>query len=179
MKTLQKRHPLLKLAVAVAVAGVAASAAAQDNQFGQSTGAVGSGVQLIDGSTFDLILASFARNGFDVELTTDSEGAPLIKSTKPGEPFSVYFYSCRDNTDCGFIQFTTGWNLEDGITLAKVDEWNATKVWGQAFRDDEKDPWLSMAVNLKGGVTVENFDDTVDWWKVILREFEKHIGWDE
>lgn len=178
MKTdLKSRHLRLLAAVALA-AGMATAAMAQDTQFG-SAEAGATGAQLIDGSTFDLILASFARNGFDVELTEDSEGAPLIKSTRTDEPFSVYFYSCTDNTDCGFIQFTTGWNMENGITLAKVDEWNATKVWGQAFRDDDKDPWLSMAVNLKGGVTVENFDDTVDWWKVVLREFEKHIGWDE
>jgi hypothetical protein len=179
MKTGLKSRPLRLLTAVALAAGMATSAMAQDNQFGSAEPGAASGVQLIDGSTFDLILASFARNGFDVELTEDSEGEPLIKSTRSGEPFSVYFYSCSDNTDCGFIQFTTGWNMENGITLAKVDEWNATKVWGQAFRDDDKDPWLSMAVNHKGGVTVENFDDTVDWWKVVLREFEKHIGWDE
>jgi hypothetical protein len=179
---------------ALVAGGLATAVTAQErtNQFGgeesQSSGSsdTGSGgggessdsIKLIDGSSFDEMIASFDRNGLSVELTEDDQGAPQLKSTDKGEPFSVYFYSCTDGEACGFIQFSTGWNMENGITLAKIEEWNSTKVWGQAYRDEDKDPWLSMAVNLKGGVTVENFDDTVDWWKFILREFETHIGWD-
>lgn len=173
-------------AAALACALTAGVAVAQErNQFDNEEGDAASGggspsgsVELIDGSSFDEMIASFDRNGFSVELTEDSGGLPMLKSTDKDEPFSVYFYSCDDNkTNCGFIQFSTGWNMDNGITLAKVEEWNSSKVWGQAYRDEDKDPWLSMAVNLKGGVTVENFDDTVDWWKFILREFEEHIGW--
>jgi hypothetical protein len=175
----------LRLLAAAAIAGALATGAIaqQRNQFNdteaESSGdsAPAGGVQLITGSTFDEMIASFKRNGFTVEMTEDSDGQPVLKSTDKNEPFSVYFYSCTEGKDCGFVQFSTGWNMDNGITLAKIEEWNSTKVWGQAYRDEDKDPWLSMAVNLKGGVTVENFDDTVDWWKFILREFETHIGW--
>lgn len=141
-------------------------------------GAVAQQGRLVTASTFDLMIASFERNGFQVELTSDGVN-PQIKSTARSDPFTVHFYGCdQEGENCGFIQFTTGWNLEFGITLAKIEEWNSTKVFGQAYRDADKNPWLSMAVNLKGGVSVENFDDTVDWWKFVLREFEKHIGWE-
>jgi hypothetical protein len=185
-----KRRLGLGILAALIAAGLATAATAQErtNQFGgeesESSDSGGSGgepsgsIKLIDGSSFDEMIASFERNGLSVELTEDDQGAPQLKSTDKSEPFSVYFYSCTDGEACGFIQFSTGWNMENGITLAKIEEWNSTKVWGQAYRDEDKDPWLSMAINLKGGVTVENFDDTVDWWKFILREFETHIGWE-
>ncbi len=155
-----------------------------DNQFGQpsSSGSTSTATtnpgDLITGNALDAIVASMERNGLKVELTEDSGGDPRIRSTDEDNPFSVHFYSCTDNTDCGVIQFSAGWNLKNGITLAKIEEWNATKLWGQAYRDEDKDPWLAMTVNLKGGVTVENFDDTVDWWRVVSGDFEKHIGWD-
>lgn len=134
--------------------------------------------RLVTATTVDLIIAGFERNGFQVELTRDGVN-PQLKSTVRSEPFTVNFYGCDENGEnCTFIQFTTGWNLEFGITLAKIEEWNSTKVFGQAYRDANKNPWLSMPVNMKGGVSIENFDDTVDWWKFILREFEKHIGWE-
>lgn len=183
---------LAMLAVVAAVAGaLATSAMAQTkskSQFGddeeQSSGAAetggggaSSGGDLVTGSSFDLIMASLQRNGFATELTTDSGGDPLIQSTDKDKPFSIQFYSCTENKDCQFVQFIKGWNMDDGITLAKIEEWNSSKVWGKAYRDDEKDPWLTMSVNLFGGVTIDNFDDTVDWWRVIVNQFEEHIGW--
>jgi hypothetical protein len=168
--------------LAMGLAGEASAQKAKGNQFTEESDSGGSGAaaaQLITGSSFDLMIASFERNDLHVELNEDSDGDPLLKSTDKDNPFSVHFYGCTDHKDCGFIQFTSGWNLKDGITLAKIEEWNSTKVWGQAYRDEDKDPWLAMAVNLFGGVSVENFDDTVDWWKVILGQFEKHIEWDK
>ena len=186
MRTTRKfNHLSTVTAVLLLTGGLAAGALAQEkaatgdrNQFADDAGgSEGGGVQLVTGSTYDLILASLEKSGFTGELTTDSEGDPLIKSTDKDEPFSVHFYGCTEGKDCEFVQFTSGWNMDNGITLAKIEEWNSNKVWGQAYRDDDKDPWLGLAVNLKGGVTVENFDDTVDWWRVILDQFEEHIGW--
>lgn len=134
---------------------------------------------MITGSDFDEMIASFERNGLSVKLTRDSDGDPRLRSTDDDNPFSVIFYQCTDNEDCQVIQFSAGWNLKNGISRRKIEEWNADKLWGQAYRDDEKDPWLAMTVNLYGGVPVENFDDTVDWWRVVSRDFERHIGWDE
>lgn len=180
------------LLAAVVAAGLATAAVAQEskgggNQFSDdeeeetssSASSGGSNVEIIGGNDTAAIMASFERNGFQVELSEDDGGDPLIRSADTSEPFNAYFYKCPgESTDYCFMQLNAGWNLDDGITLAKVEDWNANKVWGQAYRDDEKDPWLSMAVNLKGGVTAENLDDTIDWWRVILVEFRKHIGFD-
>jgi hypothetical protein len=36
-----------------------------------------------------------------------------------------------------------------------------------------------VTVNLRGGVSVANFDDTVEWWARVLQDFQDHIGWDK
>jgi hypothetical protein len=58
-----------------------------------------------------------------------------------------------------------------------MQAWNADNVWGQAYLDDEKDPWLALTINFKGGVTPEYVDDMIEWWSVTSGDFEKHIGW--
>jgi hypothetical protein len=60
-----------------------------------------------------------------------------------------------------------------------IEQWNEDRVWGRAFIDPDNDPWIDLAVNLKGGVSPENFNDTVSWWWAVLRDFEEHIGWNK
>ncbi len=61
--------------------------------------------------------------------------------------------------------------------MDKINEWNRDKLWGQVYLDDENDPWISIVYNLDGGVSKHNFADTIDWFRVALEAFEKHIGW--
>jgi hypothetical protein len=177
MKTEQNRPLFPMLAAAAIATGLAMPAVAQ-TQFDDGDATGGSNAQLVDATMLDEIMASFQRNGFSVELTEDSQGDPRIRSTDRNQPFSLYFYGCTENEDCGYVQFSAGWDLENGITLAKVEEWNANRLWGTAYRDDEKDPWLTLTVNLKYGITVENLDDTIDWWKITMPRFAEHIGFE-
>ena len=132
------------------------------------------------GTSYDLILKALEDNGFKGQLTEDDDGDPRIKSTDEDEPFSIHFYGCDDNHEnCTYIQFTSGWDLKNGISFAKIEDWNREKVWGQAWVDDKKDPWVAITVNLDGGVSYDNFKDTVDWWRIVLRDFEEHIGWNK
>jgi hypothetical protein len=141
------------------------------------TQAVAEDVTLITGQDADMIVAAFEKSGFKVTLSEDDDGDPLLESTDEDEPFTVHFYRCNDEHQCDAIQFVSGWNLTDGISLAKIEDWNQQKVWGQAYRDKNKDPWIAYAVNLKGGVSEENFADTIEGWRNIMRDFEKHIDW--
>jgi hypothetical protein len=134
---------------------------------------------LITGSRVGLIVSELEKAGFEVEVNKGSKGQPIIASTDKEEPFQIRFYNCDDDgMDCGQIQFTNGWNLDSGTTAVRIEQWNADQVWGQAYRDEDKDPWVAMSVNLRGGVTHENFASSIDIWKNILSDFEDHIGWD-
>ena len=156
---------------------------AEDDPYAEynKPGAIDSKVpdDLITGSRIGLIVQALEDAGFEVEVNKDSNGAPRIASTDKEQPFSVHFYGCTDGVDCGYIQFLNGWNTTNGVTAVQIEQWNSDQVWGQAFRDEEKDPWLGLTVNLRGGVTQANFEDTVEWWAKMLQDFQDHIGWDK
>jgi hypothetical protein len=173
------RTGLSSLTIALSVlASMTALASAEDVKTGDS-GRQTLGPDLITFADSDAILASLKRNGIEAELVKDSDGDPKVTSSETDNPFSIHFYSCTDHDQCKFVQFTSGWNLKNGITLDKLEAWNEHKVWGQAYRDSDKDPWLAMPVNFVGGVTRDHLDDMVDWWLTIEDDFQKHIGWDK
>ena len=134
---------------------------------------------IITAVTVDRIVKALEKGGFEVEVNKADSGAPLIESTDADNPFSIHFYDCTDGKDCGTIQFVSGWNLKNGISSVTIEQWNSDKIWGQAYRDKDKDPWLAMTVDLRGGVTGANFDDVVSKWSDLLDEFAKFIGWDD
>ncbi len=115
----------------------------------------------------------------DVAIGIDSEGDPKItgKIGKNDTPYQILFYGCRDHKQCQFLQFVVGYDMTNGLNQNKVAEWNRTKLWGQVYRDDEDDPFISVVYNLHGGVSKENFADTVDWFKITVEGFEDFIGW--
>ena len=116
--------------------------------------------------------------GFQARLDKDSVGDPLIHSSAGGVEFSVYFYGCTKNKKCQSIQFSAGYNLDEGTTLEKIDEWNETKRFAGAYLDDEDDPFLQMDVNTDGGITEENFKSSFDLWQTLKGQFEEHIGFE-
>lgn len=114
--------------------------------------------------------------GYRATLESDGAGDPLIRSSVGGTEFFIYFYRCIDNKDCKVLLFRAGYDLHEGTTTEVVENWNETQLFGTAYLDEESDPWLEMSVNMDGGVTRRNFEDTYDWWEVIVEEFEEHIG---
>lgn len=121
-------------------------------------------------------LAQIIQNlGYKARVETDSIGDPMLASSAGGTDFSIYFYGCSDNVACKSVLFKVGYDLSAGTTLENVNEWNETSLFGRAYLDDDMDPWLEMAVNLDGGVSQANFEDTYDWWEVIIQQFEEHI----
>jgi len=113
----------------------------------------------------------------DPKITKDDNGNPMIRVDDSKTAFSVYFHDCTDGKDCGYIEFVAGWDLKNGIQQSTVEKWNETKLWGVAYRDKQNDPWLSMTVNLRDGVTADNFDDTVGWWDDTMSDYADFIGW--
>lgn len=130
---------------------------------------------LVD-ATDPAALASIIQSlGYRAAVETDGIGDPMIRSSAGGTDFSIYFYGCTDGERCKTLLFKVGYDLADGTTVDVVNAWNADTLYGRAYLDDEADPWLEMSVNLHGGVSRTNFEDTYDWWEVILGSFEDHI----
>lgn len=136
----------------------------------------GAAAQLVDASDPDRLVAIIQALGYRARLDTDRIGDPMIASSVGGTDFNIYFFGCKDGGGCKSLLFKVGYDLDSGSTLEVVNAWNETSLFGRAYRDEDDDPWLELAVNMDGGVSLFNFQDTFDWWEVVLAEFEDHIG---
>jgi hypothetical protein len=163
--------PALRLLAAVlAISLTAGKAVAEERQTGGPT--------VLSEADPQVLLRALERAGMEAEIGAASDGDPKINSTDKAHPFVVNFYDCdKQHAHCPYVQISQGWNLEKGTTAEKMEAWNADNVWGQAYLDDENDPWLALTVNFKGGVTPEYVDDMIHWWSVIEGDFQNHIGW--
>ena len=47
---------------------------------------------------------------------------------------------------------------------------------GRAYLDEVNDPWIELVLNVHGGVTRTQFENTFEWWESSVGEFEDEIG---
>ena len=57
------------------------------------------------------------------------------------------------------------------LSLEDINEWNMTKRWPKAFLDSDGDTNIELVVNLDGGVSFRNLEDTLDWWSTGMSSF--------
>ena len=130
---------------------------------------------LVDASDADVIAALVQDEGYRAIIGVDGVGDPMITSSANGYDFDVFFYGCTDGENCRDVQFSVNFDLEDGMSLTRVQDFNLEKRWAKVYLDDESDPRLEMDANLYGGVSATNFKDTLDWWVIIMNDFIEYI----
>jgi hypothetical protein len=124
-------------------------------------------------------IANELRNlGYRAELSTDSDGDPIIRIGVSGINSSIFFYGCDEKgQNCDWIQFYSSFNTDTPSSLSSANEWNRTKLFGEMTVADDGDPTLTYFVSLDGGMTPENFADVVDWWELAVGQFTDYINW--
>lgn len=133
--------------------------------------------KLLDATDPERIASTIQDLGYRARLETADDANPVIFSSVGGTEFAIYFNTCDNGfTQCRVLLFKAGYDLDDGTTLDVIEAFNERTLIGRVYLDDENDPWLEFAVNMYGGVTRKNFEDTFDWWEIIVAEFEDHIG---
>ena len=152
------RTAILGLAAAMALAGVAQAQAIHNG-----------------GMTGPEVQAWLQKAGYKAELSKDDSGDPQIKSAAEGRNFFVNFYDCQAGR-CKAIQFSAGFDLDKGLTLAKINEWNRKNRYLKAYLDDENDPYVQYDVNLNAGRTFAGLDDDFAVWTSMVNDFAKFIG---
>jgi hypothetical protein len=125
---------------------------------------------LIDARSVDEI-ANIARGYGSATLQTDSAGDPQIMGRIDGIQYTVNFYGCNSGANCTTIQFRAAWKNPGNVTLEQMNSWNQDKRFGKAYLDFDNDPVIEWDINLFGGVSARNLDDTFDWWKIVLENF--------
>ncbi|SUZ30998.1 hypothetical protein ROE7235_00729 [Roseibaca ekhonensis] len=134
-----------------------------------------SGAQtLLDASDPEAI-AAIARGYGAVEVTSDAVGDPMLRGRMDGTQYLVLFYGCENGRNCTNIQFRAAWVNTGAVTQNTIQAWNNDNRFGKATLDAENDPVIQWDVNLFGGVSRANLDDTFDWWRVVLDGFTDHL----
>lgn len=129
---------------------------------------------LLDASDPEAI-ANIARGYGAVEVTSDAVGDPMLRGRMDGKQYLVLFYGCENGRNCTNIQFRAAWVNTGAVTQSTIQVWNNDNRFGKATLDAENDPVIQWDVNLFGGVSRTNLDDTFDWWRVVLDGFADHL----
>lgn len=125
---------------------------------------------LIDATSTEEIL-NLARGYGSANLDVDRLGDPQITGRIDGTQYQISFYGCTDGRNCSTIEFRAAWVNPGHVTIESLNTWNREKRFSRAYLDNVGDPVLEWDVNLLGGVSLRNMDDTLDWWKVMLTAF--------
>lgn len=118
------------------------------------------------------VILNLAKGFGSAELTKDREGDPKISARMDGSKYTIYFYGCTNGRACTSIQFSAGWS-DTGATESQMTDWNRNKRFAKAYLDSDNDPILEMDVNLEGGVSQANLEDTFDWFKTSMKSFKR------
>ena len=127
--------------------------------------------QTIVDATDPATIMEFARGYGSALMERDDAGDPMIVGRIDGTRYAILFYGCHNASNCTSIQLLASWTNQTDVTIADVNEWNLSRNFGRAYLDDQGDPVLDYVINLDGGVTSRNLDDSFDWWRVILGDF--------
>ena len=150
--------PILSLVAALALTAPAMAQSATD---------------LLDGSDPEAIL-SIAQGYGSAMLDVDGVGDPKISGRIGGQAYTVFFYGCDGGQNCSSLQFTT-WFVGVRPAAEEVSAWNDENRFGTMYLDGDGDLAVDLDVNLFGGVTRKNLDDTFDWWRVVLDEVRSEM----
>jgi hypothetical protein len=112
--------------------------------------------------------------GYKAEIGKANNGRPKIASATQGINFYVHFYDCKEDR-CASIQFVAGFSTSGSYTTEKANTWNTDNRWITASMDNEKDPWISMDVDLWPGGTYELLNDELQVWDDSVARFLKTI----
>lgn len=129
------------------------------------------------GVTAKEVAAALSAKGYKAEISTGSDGDPIVTSGADGSTFRVFFYTCRETPRCASVQFTAAFDLDEGLTYAKINEWNRNKRFGRAYLDDEMDPFVEMDVDFEHGATSEAVENVIDTWASVLPAYKDFVGW--
>lgn len=128
------------------------------------------------GLTIEEVKAWMESEGYKVSIETYDTGTRYLRTETDGVKFDVDVYDC-DKDRCRALQFNAGFNMEDGLPLAKVNQWNLEKRYLRCYDDDENDPHFAYDANLAPGGSYEALKDDLDVFIGFMPDVLKFIGW--
>jgi len=127
------------------------------------------------GVTVQEVAQELQSKGYKAEVGKDGGGDPKIVSGVDGSRFRVWFYGCESGR-CASVQFETAFDLKNGVTFEKVNQWNKERRFGSAHLDDEMDPYVQYDVDFERGATTEAVANAIDVWVTVVPRFKSSLG---
>lgn len=110
-----------------------------------------------------------------VERRQDNDGT-WLRAEFDGLIHTISFLNCNDQrVNCTSVQFRAWWESEGRVTLEQVNQWNRDRRFSAAYLDSNNNATIEWDVTLAGGVTAVNFDDALQWWHTVLRQFRDEV----
>lgn len=129
---------------------------------------------IVTGNDIDRI-AEILRAYGTVEANNDETGI-WHRVDYNGTIYSVSFLNCDDSgARCTSVQFRAWWRTEGRVPLEPLNAWNRDRRFSDAYQDSNGNATVEYDVNLVGGVTAVNFDDSVQWWHAVLDQFFSEV----
>jgi len=130
---------------------------------------------ILDASDANRLSRFMTSLGYLADISQSPTGEPAIQSKISSTDYSIQFYECENGEFCNSIQFVAEAPIPPGLTFEDLNSFNArwryvrTSISGSVVR-------LQMDVNLDGGVTAGNVEDTLDIWRRLLETFENEFS---
>ncbi len=74
------------------------------------------------------------------------------------EQFEVYFFNCKDGTECESITLWSWYHPTTPQNYFKSNSWNKKNRFVKAYLDDEYQPVMEMDINAQGGINRRNLE---------------------
>lgn len=102
--------------------------------------------------------------GYEVELTVDGIGDPMIASQVAGMPLRIYFYGCDEETNdgCDTLQLSTGFDRQKPWTRGEALAISESLRFASVRLDDEGDPFISWDIVTGDGIPTAVFLQSLD-----------------
>ena len=144
---------------------------------GLGTGAQAQQLLASDPQTF---VDFFATEGYRRELREDTVGDPMVMFRNEGKTEYLLFYDCTDNADCLSVQFFTIFQMDEGVPLEVLNDWNSgmLKRFTRAYTYDQTKVRLDMDIaTSQDGISARDFGVLMKLWLMRKDEFEEKIGY--
>lgn len=175
MKLMQHpRAPLAALAcaaIALAAPQLAAAPAAKTSTASTAPGG------LVSSQNAQALLAVVRSVDPQAKLVNPSEGNPYIESTYNSLKYLIFLMNCDEAMrNCKTVQFYMGFNDAKETTLEQYNQWNKTRRFARAYRDDEGDAVLEMDLDLDfKGIPRQNFLESIATWKSLMDSYRAYL----
>lgn len=122
----------------------------------------------------DRVEGVLRRMGLAYEQGTDAQDDPMFSFKLATYLTHIYFYGCEAE-GCTSLRIGTCFNMNAPPAVERLNDWNKTKRFSTAYRNDNDFICLDHDLILQGGVTLDALEAFIINFRNRLTEYAAHI----